>query len=194
MKQYAKTAILNSFKTLLREQCIDKITVKRICEHGAVNRQTFYYYYPDIRAIFKYMITEELFVEIAQNRTIDTWQNGFLATMYYLKKNSKMILHIYYSSYCHEANAYFVNFSNKLLNDVVEECAHKANVPLDEKDKMFIVNFYTHAFNGLMLDWLVGGMDDPPEVILRKLLLIIKGNICHSVIAFAKESAEENLI
>ena len=125
MKQHAKTAIINSFKDLLNKEYIDKVTVKKICENGNVNRQTFYYYYTDIMDIFKFIIAEELTVEIAQNRTFDTWEDGFMATMNYLKKNSKMILHIYHSSYWNEVDTYFTKLSNKLLNDVVEECVDK---------------------------------------------------------------------
>jgi probable dihydroxyacetone kinase regulator len=187
MKQIAKTAIFNSFKDLLNKQSIDKITVKKICENCGVNRQTFYYYFTDIMDIFKYIMFKELSVEIAQNRTFDTWEGGFMATMNYLKKNSKMILHIYHSSYWPEANTYFKNLSNKLLNDVVDECVDKMGVKLKEKDQIFIVNFYRHVFYGLMIDWVSEGMEDAPQIILGKLLIMITGSIPRSVVAFAKD-------
>jgi len=187
MRQHAKTAIINSFKELLNKQCIHKITVKHICEHCGVNRQTFYYYFTDIMDIFKFIIYEELSGEIAQNRTFKTWAGGFLATMNYMKKNSKMILHVYNSSYWCEANTYFTNFSNKLLDDVVRECAEKVEVRLSEKDEQFIVNFYRHVFNGLIIDWVSEGMEGDPEIILKKLLIMIRGSISRSVSEFAKE-------
>ena len=160
MKQHAKTAIINSFKDLLNRQPIDKITVKEICKHCDVNRQTFYYYFTDIMDIYKLIVFEELSAEIAQNRTFETWEGGFLATMNYLKKNSKMILHVYNSSYWPEANTYFTNFSNKLLDDVVTECVQKMGVKLCDKDQIFIVNFYRHVFNGLIIDWIREGMEE----------------------------------
>ena len=52
MKQNAKIAIINSFKELLSKQFIDKITIKEICNHCSVNRQTFYYYFTDIMDTF----------------------------------------------------------------------------------------------------------------------------------------------
>jgi len=188
MKQHAKTAINKSFKELLNKRSIDKVTVKKICEHCGVNRQTFYYHYTDFMDIIKFIIAEELSAEIAQNRTFDTWEGGFMATMNYLKTNSKMFLHIYHSSYWNEANAYFTDFSNKLLYDVVEECIDKIGVRLQEKDQIFIVNFYRHVFNGFMIDWVSEGMEEPPEDILRKLLLMITGSIPRSVEAFIKDS------
>jgi hypothetical protein len=82
---------------------------------------------------------------------------------------------------------YFTNFSNKLLDDVVMECEEKLGVKLSDIDQTFIVNFYRHVFNGLIIDWISQGMSADPEVILKKLLIMIKGSISRSVSAFAEE-------
>lgn len=187
MKHNAKAAIIYSLKQLLNKKSIDKLTVKGICEHCGVNRQTFYNHFTDIMDVFKFMFFEELSIEIAQNRTFETWSGGFLATMNYLKRNSNMILHVYNSSYWSEAGTTFANFSNKLLDDVVDECVEKMGVKLKEKDKNFIVNFYRHVFNGLMIDWIGEGMEEDPEIMLKKLLLMITGSIPRSVAAFVNE-------
>lgn len=191
MKQNAKAAIIDSFKLLLAKKSIDKITVKEICEHCDVNRQTFYNHFTDIMDIFKFIFFEELSTEIAQNRTFETWTGGFLATMNYLRRNSKMILHVYNSSYWPEANTYCTNLSNRLLDNVVEECVGKIGVKLKDKDRNFIVNFYRHVFNGLMIDWVSEGMEEEPEMILKKLLIMITGSIPRSVAAFAKGETNE---
>lgn len=187
MKQTAKAAIVESFKQLINAKSIDKITVKGICEHCDINRQTFYNHFTDIFDIFKFVFYEEITREIAQNRTFETWSGGFLATMNYLKRNSKMILHVYYSSYRSEANTFFINISNRLLYDVVEECVVKLKVNLKDSDRRFIVNFYRHLFNGLMMEWVNEGMEEEPELILKKLLVMITGSIPRSVSAFAED-------
>lgn len=188
MKHNAKAAIIDSFKQLLNKKSMDKITVKEICEHCEVNRQSFYNHFTDSMDVFKFIIFEELSKEIAQNRTFETWSGGFLATMNYLKKNSKMILHVYNSSYWFEAKTYFTNLSSRLLLDVVEECAVQLGVKLKDKDEKFIVNFYRHVFNGLMMDWVSEGMEEEPELILKKLLIMITGSIPRSVAAFVKNN------
>ncbi len=187
MKQTAKAAIVESFKQIISSKSIDKITVKRICEHCDINRQTFYNHFTDIFDIFKFVFYEEITREIAQNRTFETWSGGFLATMNYLKRNSKMILHVYYSSYRSEANTFFINISNRLLDDVVEECIVKLSVKLKDNDKRFIVNFYRHVFDGLMMEWVNEGMEEEPEIILKKLLIMITGSIPRSVAAFVEQ-------
>lgn len=191
MKQNAKTEIVNSFKQLLNKRSIDRITVKEVCEHCNVNRQTFYNHFTDIIDVFKYLFYEEISIEIAKNRTFETWNGGFLATMKYLKDNSNMILNIYKSSYWTETNNYFISLSNKLLGDVVEECIKKMGVVLSKKDKNFIVNFYRHVFNGLMIDWVSDGMQDEPKIVLKKLLFMITGSIPRSVGNFANEEIRE---
>ena len=152
MEKSARTAINDSFKELLQRKSLDKITVKEICEHCGVNRQTFYYYYMDKMHVFKYIVLNELSRDVAQNRTLDTWEGGFMATMNYFLKNARMIMHVYHSSYFHEAQSYFDNLSEKLLYNVVEECVENMEVKLPHKDQMFIVHFYRHVFNGLILD------------------------------------------
>lgn len=191
MKRSAKGEIITSFKHLLNKKAIDKITIKEVCEHCNVNRQTFYNHFDGIMDVFKFIFRQELLIEIAQNRTFETWGGGFLATMNYLKKNSKMILHVYKSSYWPEANTYVAHLSKRLLEDVVDECVEKMEVNLKEEDKIFIINFYIHVFNGLMIDWVSQGMKESPEVILKKLLLMITGSIPRSVAAFVKEDIRQ---
>lgn len=191
MKPSAKAVIINSFKQLVEKKNIDKITVKEICELSDVNRQTFYNHFQDIFDIFKYIFQEEIFSEIAQNRTFETWCGGFLATLHYLKQNSKMILHVYESSYRAEANSFFARLSNRLLEDVVEECISRRGTTILEEDRRFIVNFYRHVFNGLMMDWVNEGMKENPEQLLQKLQTMIIGSIPRSVDAFTEN--EKNL-
>ena len=64
-------------------------------------------------------------------------------------------------------------------------------VKLNEKDKKFIINFYRHVFNGLMTDWVSEGMEEEPEIILKKLLNMITGSIPRSVATFVKEEIKE---
>jgi probable dihydroxyacetone kinase regulator len=191
MKHNAKVEIIDSFKQLIEKKSIDKVTVKEICQHCGVNRQTFYNHFTDIIDVFKFIFFKELSKEISQNRTFETWSGGFLATMNYFKENSKMILHVYNSSYWGEVNAYFTNLSTRLLDDVVDECVEKTGMELMDKDHIFIVNFYRHVFNGLIIDWISEGMEEDPEIILKKLLIMITGSIPRSVVAFEKEEIKK---
>lgn len=61
MSELTKRAIQESFKKLLSNQPLDKITVKNITDDCGVNRNTFYYHYSDI-----YQLLEEIILTEAQ--------------------------------------------------------------------------------------------------------------------------------
>lgn len=187
MKPSAKIVIISSFKQLIVKKSIDKITVKEICELSGVNRQTFYNHFTDIFDVFKYFFQEELFIQIDHNKTFDNWSGGFLATLHYLKNNSRLIIHVYESSYRNEANAFFSRFSNRLLEDVIDECLEREKIKLTDDDRKFIVHFYRHIFNGLMMDWVNEGMKEEPELLLKKLKTMIDGSISRAVSSFSCE-------
>lgn len=187
MRPSAKVTIINTFRQLIQNKSLDKITVTEICEKSVINRQTFYNHFSDLFDIFKTLFQEELSEEIAQNRTFENWRGGFLATLNYLKRNSRMILNVYDSTYRSEADLFFVSISNQLLDHVVDECMSNMNIDLIEPDCRFIVNFYRHVFNGLMIDWVNEGMKESPTDLLRKLQIMIDGSIPRSVEAFAEE-------
>lgn len=184
MKHNAKSVIIDAFKILLNKKCIDKITVKELCQYCNVNRQTFYNHFTDIMDIFKYIFYKELSEEIEQKRSFSNWTEGFLITMNYIKSNSKMILHVYNSSYWNEANRFIVQLSRGLLEDVVDECCEGIGDRLKEADKDFIIKFYVHIFNELIIDWVRGGMLEEPDDILESLLLIIEGSIPSAIKKF----------
>lgn len=188
VKREAKNLIKSSFKVLIRNKSMDKVSVKEICEHCEINRQTFYNHYTDIFDIFKCIFTEELFALIDENKNLCNWCGGFLSTLEYLKGNAKMVLHVYHSSYRLEANALFTKISSRLLEDVVEECLKESDLKLLEKDKQFIINFYRHVFNGIMMDWVNEGMREEPVVLTNKLHAMLLGSIPRAVETFSKES------
>ncbi len=190
MARTARAAIISTYKDLMTRQPIDKITVKEVCDLSYVNRHTFYYYFTDLMDIFKVIIYEELSEEIAHNKTFDTWEAGFLATMNYLKRNSKIILNIYHSSFWPEANVYLSEMSNKLVGGVVRECIQRMKTTLSAKDRNFIIDFYRYVFNGWMLDWVQKGMEEEPDEILKKLLMMVTDMSC-AVALFANKGNGE---
>ena len=48
MASFTKKAIVESFLQLLGKKPIDKITVRDVVDHCGINRNTFYYYFPEV--------------------------------------------------------------------------------------------------------------------------------------------------
>lgn len=58
----------------------------------------------------------------------------------------------------------------ELLMAVIEEVSADKQVRLD--DKLFIANFYTYVFIGIMLEWIRNGMSEDPEIIIDRLSVL----------------------
>ena len=59
MSQTTRIAIRKGFLELLEQRPLDKISVVDIAEHCGVNRNTFYYYYCDIYALVREVLTRD---------------------------------------------------------------------------------------------------------------------------------------
>lgn len=56
-----------------------------------------------------------------------------------------------------------------------------AGIPVAERDKRFIADFYKYAFVGIMLDWVRDGMQEDPKRIVERISLLIEGDIVRAL-------------
>lgn len=175
MSSKTKKALALALKELMDEIPIDKITVKAIVEKCGVNRQTFYYHFKDIYDLLGWIYKTEVETTLADNRTYDTWQQGFYHIFQYASENKNFVMHTYHSIAREHLNNYLYSLVYKLLINVVNEVAEGMDVT--EKDKAFIANFYKHGFTGLMLEWIQNNMKEDPRDIIERLSKLISGDI-----------------
>lgn len=164
-----------ALKDLMDKSPIDKITVKAIVEKCSVNRQTFYYHFKDIYDLLGWIYETAMETTLADNRTYNTWQQGFYHIFEYASENKNFVMHTYHSIAREHLNNYLYSLVYKLLINVVNEVAEGMNV--SEKDKAFIANFYKHGFVGLMMEWIQGNMKEDPRDIIERLNKLISGDI-----------------
>ena len=85
-KATTKMAIAFAFKELLLEKPLNKITVNDIAEKCEMNRQTFYYHFHDTLELTEWICEQDAERALKENKTYDTWQEGFLAIFDMIKK------------------------------------------------------------------------------------------------------------
>lgn len=88
MLKNAKEAFAQSLKKMLEKKTLEHITVKDIVEDCGVSRQAFYYHFNDIYALVEWIFLEEASAALANNRDIDTWQNGYCHVLMRLRDNN----------------------------------------------------------------------------------------------------------
>ena len=175
MSQTTKRAIEASLKHLLLKKPLDKITINDIAEDCGISRMTFYYHFKDIYDLVEWICYEDAAKVLGDNKTYDTWQEGFLDLFELVLENKDFIMNVYNSVSKEHIETYLYKLTFKLMEDVVEEQAKGMNV--NDMDKYFIANFYKYAFVGLMLEWIKDGMKKDPKKIVEKLSAVIQGSI-----------------
>ena len=97
MSDITKRAISASLKKLLLTKSLNKITIQDITDDCGINRQTFYYHFADIYDLVEWTCIEDAEKVLKENKTYDTWQEGFLAVFVLAKKDKAFIDNIYRS-------------------------------------------------------------------------------------------------
>ena len=87
MSQITKYALENSLKNLLLQKPLDKITISDITDDCGISRMTFYYHFKDIYDLVEWSCFEDARKALQENKTYETWQQGFLQIFEEVKKN-----------------------------------------------------------------------------------------------------------
>ena len=145
-----KRALAAALKELMEQKPFSKINVAEICEKCGMNRKSFYYHFKDIYDLADWTLQEALHTAIADNRTHDNWQQGFLNLLDVLKAHQPLILNVYRAIDREQVERYMRREVEALLLPVVEEQA--AGLQISEKGKHMVAIFYTYAFMGIVLE------------------------------------------
>jgi len=184
MSGMTKKALSSTLKAMMERSSLDKITVKDLVADCGVNRQTFYYHFQDIYDLLGWIYKTEALGSIANYRTYDTWQQGFLKIFRYVLDNKKFCMCTYRSMGREHLDLFLHQAVFELLMGVIDEV--NTNMQVRVEDKNFIANFYTYAFIGIMLEWIRHDMTEDPEIIIDRLSVLIEGDMEKAIKKYVK--------
>jgi len=175
MAQFTEKAITASLIKLLNAKPLDKITIKDIVEDCGINRNTFYYHFEDIPSLVKRILNEETQKVLLDREEMASWEEGFIKAAQFALENKTVVYHIYNSARREEVERYLSDISGEVIRRYVE--METADIPAKEEDRKLIASFYRSALTGMILDWLNNGMKYDPEPLVRRLGIMLKGNV-----------------
>lgn len=166
MPNFTKAAIKASFLKLLNAYPLNKITVRSIVEDCGINRNSFYYHYPDIPALLEEIIREEADALIAAYSSISSMDQCAELAFQFALKNRKAVLHIYQSVNRDVYERYSLALCEYVITTYFNT-VYGAAEPVDQTREL-AVRFFKCTLFGLMIDWISGGMrEDVTEEIGR---------------------------
>ena len=157
--RYTKMVITQSFIKLLGTKSVNRITVKEICEAAELNRATFYKHYLDVYDLLDKMeaqFLEELF-SVLRSRENTTVKDLLTFIMVNFKAEEET-----YKALCS------TNGDPSFPAKIFEACHDitLAESILDGKNlsaaqKEWAYRFAANGCNGILNQWIVGGMKEP---------------------------------
>lgn len=174
-----KRLLAESLKKIMKTRPLSKVSVKDIVNDCNLNRQTFYYHFKDIYDLVEWIYKKEAVEGIENYKSYETWADGFYKIFLYIENNKEFCYNTLNSLSRTHLDMYLFSVINNLLMEVIEEIS--ININVKECDKKFIADFYTHAFAGLVIQWMKDGMKEEPEVLIEKLKYLIEGSFIRAL-------------
>lgn len=159
MSDFTKKAIKESFKELLSEKTVDKITVVDICKHCGIHKNTFYYHYEDLPQLLEELVISYADEFIAQYHDINSMNDCVLALQKFIQDNIKIIRHLV------DAHSY----SYVIQNLIWKICEHISDEYVDiffpgeileDRTKALLKHSTKCELFGYIEDWIYNGMKD----------------------------------
>ncbi|MBE5965551.1 MAG: TetR family transcriptional regulator [Lachnospiraceae bacterium] len=178
-QQYTRKMIRKAFIKMLNECPLNKITVKAIVSACGINRNTFYYYYPDIYAILSEIFQTELQTAIDEYNDTLSWEEAFLVATKFALENRTAIYHVFNSMQREQLERYLYNVSGNVMIRYIDKISE--GIPATSSDKKLIASFYQCALTEMVLCWIASGMKEDPETIIKRIGQLFDGNIALSL-------------
>lgn len=173
MTHFTEQAIIKAFIELLNEKPLDKITVTAVCERCGINRNTFYYHYPNIYSLAQEMFRSEAFQIVDAHREFNTWQEGFLEATQFARENKTAIYHIYKSVSHERLEEYLFDMAHGFTKEFIERQAEGLDVSAQDLRDLVII--YTVGIEGLVIEWLHTDMKEDAESFIERVSRLFDG-------------------
>lgn len=156
MSQSTKEKLFLSFKALIVEKPLNKITISNITDNVGVNRHTFYYHFKDEKALMVWGISRRL--DEARDEAIraGNWIDSLDISLHKAEEQRAFLLGLYHSHLRDAFRDLILSWCLEVFDRLIRDQAK--GLPIGEQDLLFLINFFSYGLAGFLSDWLDRGM------------------------------------
>ena len=184
MGQSTKEKLFQSFKGLVEENSLGKITISDITGRVGVNRHTFYYHFKDERDLMEWGITQSLEKMKNECSKNGKWIDSMDAVLEKAEKERKFILALFHShlksNFCNIVTGWSFNLFDSIIREKAE------GVPIKEHDLQFIVGLLSYGLTGIVVDWLQDGMMISHRILCEQVTTLVGDSFQGAIQKFVK--------
>ena len=143
-----------ALKKLMAAKPINKITVHELVAECGMNRNSFYYHFEDIYALFKWMVEAEAVEIVKQYDLMMDYHEVVNFVLDYVESNQYLLTNAYNAVGQAGLKRFLYLDFISCLGDLIDQGARRLGAALDPDYRAFMCAFYAEAIAGTLLDYI----------------------------------------
>lgn len=120
-----------------------------------------------------WILVEDATEALEGHQDFETWSDAFRDMLEKVQANRVLVLNVYRSISREQVEQYLYKMLDPLLRMFIE----RENIPVQEEDKQFIIDFYKYGFVGMVLEWIRRDMKTEPAIMAERLNTMMHGDL-----------------
>lgn len=149
-----KKALAAALKRRMVNKPISKITVRELVAECGINRNSFYYHFEDIYALFKWMVESEAVEIVKQYDLMMDYHEVVSFVLDYVENNQYLLTNAYNAIGQAGLKRFLYLDFISCLGNLIDQGARMQGVELDADYREFLCAFYAEAIAGTLLDYI----------------------------------------
>ena len=174
----SQVALGEALKHALHTVPLSKVTVSGLAEAAGVHRQTFYAHFHDVYDLAAWVFTRDIANEVLQGAGHETWADGLVLFLRYLRDNRDQAVSVIDSLSHRELELFLFHSLRRMMRAVADDVQGDLRVPQEDRD--LIVDHYTLAVLGHVTHWIATGMAQDPQELADRLQFVMRGQVRES--------------
>ncbi|NLT57825.1 MAG: TetR family transcriptional regulator [Clostridiales bacterium] len=162
-----KQDLASSLKQLMRTTYLNDITVQDIVNNSGISRHTFYYHFIDKQDLVQWVFRSEVVepLELESNHFLEIL-SGMMARM---QPEQVFYTRALESGGQNSFAEFFFETLCQMTLQSFRDAATGRGLDIPEENLAWVARYVGYAVNGIVLDWVRGGLKESPEEVLAPL-------------------------
>lgn len=154
MSYITQKKIAASFKSLMLEMPLTKISVTTIMTHAAIRRQTFYEYFPDKYALLAWIYDQEVGEYVDDNLSYTHWTLILEQLFQYFDDNRQFYQNALSIEGQNSFESHLIQHVRQLVNTIIKNMITNQGITLSANYQKFLLNYLSGALVTYTTGWL----------------------------------------
>lgn len=161
-----KHGLDNALRQLLTQKPLDQIRVRELTDLCAIRRQSFYYHFPDVYALFDWSLQQERTRLLRRQENCLTWQQALQDLLTYTGERRSYYLALLQSRGRAGLREVLRDAVAKPLEKTLAYYRQRCGISRDPAAERAQLACWEAVLLGLVEDWLCGDLKQSPEMVI----------------------------